>query len=616
MHQLSTHLSSNRLDVILVICAATAAWAFPWTGANWFRRAEQWCVKLARRRRLAVLVVGLLALTARAALLPIQPIPQPRFHDEFSYLLAADTFAHGRVTNPTHPMWMHFESFHILQKPTTMSKLYPAQGIFLAAGQVLAGHPFWGVWFSTGLMCAAICWMLQAWMPPGWALLGALLAVIRLMTFSFGGSSDLASFSQWGNSYWGGSVAAIGGALVLGALPRMITKASGARCQVSAGSLTVRNVLQESGPRCQVSGQAPSIRDALLMGLGLATLANSRPYEGFLLALGVAVVMSVQLVRKKGPTLGAVVRRGVAPLLLVLLPTIGAMGYYFWRVTGSPFRVPYVVYQETYDPVPLLAWQSMKAVPEYRRAAMKEFYLQWELSQYRFAREHPAKLAAEKGGGIVGFFFGPLLLMPIAALLLARRGKFFRSLLKPGKARLLLLLCALPVVGMALPVYFQPHYAAPLTAALLALATMAMRQLRLWQWHRKPVGRQMVRAVPVLAVAILALHTIVLMGQRGLSASRRDFGRTRILAQLQGYSGGQLVIVQYTANHNVHNEWVYNDANIDAAKAVWAGDMGVSANEELIRYFKDRQAWLLEADDSPPKLLPYTPLSGRRRDGN
>jgi hypothetical protein len=556
------HWVIASINTLLVLGAAVAALAFPNLCASWFQKIEQLLGKLARRRRLSVLAVGVLALATRAAVLPIQPIPQPAVHDEFSYLLAADTYAHGRLTNPTHPMWMHFESFYILQKPTYISKYYPGQGLVLAAGQVVAGHPFWGVWLSVGVMCAAVCWMLQGWMPPGWAFLGGLLAVYRLAVFSY-----------WSNTYWGGALAATGGAMLLGALPRLR-----------------RN---------------PRVRHAFLLGLGLAVLANSRPYEGFFLGLAVAVVMAVWCFGKKGPRAGTVIRRVVAPLLILLALSGCAMGYYFWRVTGSPFRIPYLVYEETYNPVPYFPWQSMKAVPEYHNQLMKDFYLGWQLHEYQFARQHPGRWEWEKARDLVTFFMGPLLMMPVVALLFAKRWKFFSGLTKPGKARLLLFLCALPLVGIAVAVPFSPHYAAPLTGALFALVVLAMRHLRLWRLGNRPVGLQIVRVIPVFAAAILVLHTSLLLGQRAFSAPSREFTRAPVLAQLQGYSGGQLVVVQYAANHKTDDEWVYNDADIDAAKVVWARDMGACTNEELIRYFKDRRVWLLEADHWPPKLLPY-----------
>jgi hypothetical protein len=81
--------------------------------------------------------------------------------------------------------------------------------------------------------------------------------------------------------------------------------------------------------------------------------------------------------------------------------------------------------------------------------------------------------------------------------------------------------------------------------------------------------------------------------------------RQRVLAELGSLPDRQLVLVRYHPSHNPLAEWVYNDADIDNSKAVWARDMGPTQNEELLRYYNDRHTWLLDADEVPPRLTPY-----------
>jgi len=563
---------SNGVEALLVLAAVGLALALPEVGSKWFEKIEQRFSRLARIRWRSALLIGLLALGGRAALLPLLPIPQPVVHDEFSYLLAAGTFAHGRITNPTHPMWVHFESYDIIQKPTYMSKYPPAQGLILAAGRVVAGNPFWGLWLSLGLMCGAICWMLQAWMPAGWALLGAGLVTYRL-----------AFLSYWGDSYWGGAVAATGGALVLGALPRLMRR--------------------------------PRVRIALLMGVGLAIVANSRPYEGAWLGLAVALALLAWVWGKNRPSLGVAVGQVILPLLLVLLATGCLMAYYFWRATGSPFRSPYRVYMQTYLPATIFPWQPVGRMPEFHHEELRNNYLGW-VDYIESARSHPGQLVMGKAYSLLDFFLGPTLVAPVLLLLLVGGWGYFRSFVKSRKARLLLLLCGLPLLGMALPIYFNPHYVAPLTGALYAMVLLAMRHLRLWRWRGQPVGRQMVRGFLCVIVAMFLGRTVVhSLYAHGFAfpwrpAINENVGRSRILEQLGRYPGGQLVVVRDCPTYSADLDWVYNDADIGAAKVVWARDMGFQANEELIRYFQDRRAWLLEACDSSAKLLPYPTMDG------
>jgi hypothetical protein len=408
------------LEFGLTLIAVALAFAFPKAGSARFARIERTFSGLARRQGWAVATVGGAALLLRLAILPVCPIPLPFVPDDFSFLLSADTFAHGRLANPTPAMWQHFESIHITMNPTYGSMYFPATGLVLAAGQVIAGHAWFGLLAVTALMCAAICWMLQAWLPPGWALLGGIISVLRIGLFSY-----------WINTYHGGgSVSALGGALVLGAFPRLM--------------------------------KSVRLRDGLLLAIGISLLMLNRPYEGLLLCLPMAFVLGRRMLfGKNRPAPSMLLRTAALPLLLVI--AAGAwLGYYDYRAFGSPTTLPYSVNRSTYAVTPYFIWQPPKPLPAYRHEVMKTFYSVYELQGYTSSHS------------LTGFE-GALIVKTLNALLFFAGAALFPILLFLPRAvadrriRFLIVSVAILTCGMLIQIFLIPHYLAPFTAAFYAL---------------------------------------------------------------------------------------------------------------------------------------------------
>jgi hypothetical protein len=380
-------------------------------------------------------------------------------------------------------------------------------------------------------------------------------------------------------------LAAIGGALVLGALPRIQRRRR--------------------------------LREAVLLGLGLALLANTRPYESLFFCIPIGIAAGVWVLGKKHPPYRELILRIVLPTGLLLAITVAGMGYYFWRVTGNPLRTPYQVNLDTYLAAPYFPWQPLVLNHVYHHPVLARFYLHsWQMDAYREARSAPLDLLRAKVTDAYRFYLGPVLALPLVVMLAANPWQFLRKSIR-GKTGFLVTVCGATAIGMALPVYFVPHYAAPLTAAIYALVLQSMRYLRLWRWHGKRAGLGMVRAIPAICVLLFLLRafapqlyvpTPAEWSFTWESEHYQNLDRAQALAQLQVQPGDQLVIVRYNQYHRAANEWVYNRADIDAAKIVWARDMGESANAELIRYFPQRRVWLAEPDLLPPRLSPYPGL--------
>jgi hypothetical protein len=544
-----------EIALALLLAGAVLAWQKWANEANRLASQTVWCMA----------ILGALPVVLRLAMLPTAPIPTALGADDFSYLLLGDTLSHFRLTNPTHPMHRFFETLFVLQEPS-YSSIYPlGPGLALAFGRLVFREPWAGVAISMAAFTSLCYWMLRAWTKPGWALIGGALAVI-----------EFGPFNHWMNTYWGGALAAAAGCLVFGSMPRLKDRWR--------------------------------IRDAVLLGIGFAIHVLTRPFESIFLALAVILFFAPVIVKRS--ELRALVRSGSIAALMVL-PALGLILLHDKKVTGSWTTLPYALCRYEYG-VPCTF--TLQANPVPHRELTIEQRTAYEVQSFVHGpNTDTIGSFLERLTGRVRFyrfFFLPPLYLALPA--------FFWSFRDP-RMRYVFLTLLLFFVGTNIYPYFYAHYVAGVTCLFLLVTVVSLENLSRLTVARHLVGPDAVRIILFLCAAHFVFwYGIQLSSNQEFARDLEQYeswdevnhgdpdGRIGVNRQLAQAPGKQLVFVRYWPKHQV-TEWVYNGADIDRQKAVFARDLGAMENEKLLSYYPDRKAWLLEPDARPPRLSPYQP---------
>lgn len=545
---------ADALELVLgALLLATALWGRTWIVPKFRKLAERtgWCM----------LLLAALPVVLRLLLLSRHPVPVPDVYDEFSHLLQADTLRHFRLANAPHAMPQFFETFFVLQEPT-YSSIYPlGPGVAMAIGWIIFGLPWAGVLLGTAAFCSLCYWMLRGWTTPPWALAGGLLAVM-----------EFGPLSQWTNSYWGGALAAAAGCLVFGSLPRL-----------------------------QAGGR---VRDAVLLGAGLGLHLLIRQFESLFLFLAV-ILYFLPVLRKSLVRLAGIAALAVLPaLLLTLLQNR--------LVTGSWTTLPEMLSQYQYG-VPASLTLEAPQIPHRQLTPQQAMDYKMQLSFHQGAETAGSYFQRlEYRVRFYRFFFLPPLYLACIA--------FFWSL---REYRFVWVAATLAIFALGTNFFpaFQIHYIAAATCLFVLVAVTGLEQMTRLRIRGHSAGQEAAVLIAVLCGAhFLFWYGMHAAEDNGFSLAARRYEtwdsinhanparRIFVARELAGIPGQLLVFVRYLPQHIFQDEWVYNAADIDGSRVVWARDLGAEENEKLLRYYPGRKALLLETDFQRPRVSEYQRL--------
>lgn len=498
--------------------------------------------------------IGLLMVGVQSQVAERYGQPVPAIHDEFSHLLAAKTYAAGRLTNPTPPAWEHLETWHVNMRPTYQSKYPPGHGATLALGQWIAEDPIRGTWLMLGLGAGLSVWMLRGWVSADWAWWGSWIVVFNWPLTKL-----------WGQTYLAGAAAWCGGLLLCGALPRLL--------------------------------RGTDWRHQLGFVVGLCVLSQTRPYEGGILAAIGCLWWWLQPHAQ-----GCSRRHFVGLCVLSLLLILAGTAYYNSVVTGSPWVLPYRLYEATYTrrstwlqtfffwtdlgirprTIPGLEGESTAAFRQLAETR-PELWLLWKIVR-NWAFQ-------------VGVFWT---IPALVALFL--RGVRGRSLILAG----------LIVVGVGILLQRSaaiPHYAAPVYPLMVLWIVHGSRGIRVWGRQCQGRWRLCVQRLPLACLAASSVYFLggVMSGQLRTNVRLWSQAREQIERRFEAIGGRHLILVRYVPGHSMHEEWIYNAPRPEQSRIVWARELEGVPLSVLTTAYPERIVWQLRVAPGSHSLQEYSP---------
>ena len=543
-------LCSQPIQVLEVLLALTLVailrirrqWLSPLAGV--WRRLEPHPVRL-----LTGLAAGLLL--THVALEWNQPRRAPAVHDEFGYLLTAETFLEGKFTNPTPPDWRALETIHVNFVPSYNSMYPPGQPLLLAAAWRALGHPIHANWVLAPLLGLGTWWMAAAWIPRRWALLGGTLVALRLGLFGY-----------WSESYMGGALPTLCALAFAGALPRFLRR--------------------------------PSIALVVSAGLALGLMFSVRPFEA--VVLGVCSVPVPWLLGSRAGVRDLLIRS--IPGIVVFALVIGAVAAHNVQLTGAPGRFGYDLNMERH---------GYGMFPGSRTRGTEPDVTPHLAGFYEETRRYTAY--SWTPGGFVGtrlrslgwswvFLIGPLFTVGC----LHWRRSLWVGRLRPALPGLLVFWVVLAANSWSSAHYYSGAFGYVLVFALTGLRLWCVR-------HRVPASHA---AGATLAAAATVVLIRIVGGAATVSApsipidwlpyyTPPGLEDRRTLEQALTKADPALVFVRYGPNESVRRDWVYNRPDPTRAHVVWANDLGPAINAQTARTYARRRWHCIEIVTGRPR---------------